>query len=92
MINGNVYRDLLQLHVSPKLENLQPNVLFRRTMFHIAVLVLHEDYLIKCSPNIWRPLWTSGKVSALGPEGSRFETRFYNRSALYGACCALNHT
>ncbi|GBL67784.1 hypothetical protein AVEN_4918-1, partial [Araneus ventricosus] len=24
-----------------------------------------------------RPRWPSGKVSALGPEGSRFETRFH---------------
>ncbi|GBO12976.1 hypothetical protein AVEN_171124-1, partial [Araneus ventricosus] len=33
-----------------------------------------------------RPRWPSGKVSALGPEGSRFETRF----AVYGSCCTLN--
>ncbi|GBO22457.1 hypothetical protein AVEN_274724-1, partial [Araneus ventricosus] len=38
------------------------------------------------------PRWPSGKVSALGPEGSRFETRFRRRSAVYGACCTLNHT
>ncbi|GBL75038.1 hypothetical protein AVEN_243828-1 [Araneus ventricosus] len=37
-----------------------------------------------------RPRWPSGKVSALGPEGSRFETRFHCRSAAYGACCTLN--
>ncbi|GBO32457.1 hypothetical protein AVEN_274027-1 [Araneus ventricosus] len=38
------------------------------------------------------PRLPSGKVSALGPEGSRFETRFHRRSAVYGACCTLHHT
>ncbi|GBM55794.1 hypothetical protein AVEN_109237-1 [Araneus ventricosus] len=33
----------------------------------------------------------SGKVAGLGPEGSRFETRFHRRSVLYWACCTLNH-
>ncbi|GBM72304.1 hypothetical protein AVEN_81899-1 [Araneus ventricosus] len=35
--------------------------------------------------------WPSGKVSALGPEGSRLETRFHGRSVVYGACYTLNH-
>ncbi|GBN04325.1 hypothetical protein AVEN_233642-1 [Araneus ventricosus] len=39
-----------------------------------------------------RPWWPIGKVSALGPEGSRFETRFRRRSTVYGACFTLNHT
>ncbi|GBM90573.1 hypothetical protein AVEN_153978-1 [Araneus ventricosus] len=38
-----------------------------------------------------RPRWPSGEISALGPEGSRFETRFHRRSTVYGACCTLNH-
>ncbi|GBN10312.1 hypothetical protein AVEN_191447-1 [Araneus ventricosus] len=40
--------------------------------------------------NFLGPRWPSGKVSALGPEGSRFETRFHRRSAVYGARCTLN--
>ncbi|GBN81278.1 hypothetical protein AVEN_200125-1 [Araneus ventricosus] len=32
-----------------------------------------------------RPRWPSGKVSASGPESSRFETRFHRRSTVYGA-------
>ncbi|GBO40285.1 hypothetical protein AVEN_6250-1 [Araneus ventricosus] len=39
-----------------------------------------------------RPQWPSGKVSTSGPEDRRFETRFPRRSAVYGACCTLNHT
>ncbi|GBM61983.1 hypothetical protein AVEN_201300-1 [Araneus ventricosus] len=38
------------------------------------------------------PRWPSGKVPALGPEGSWFETRFHRRYAVYGARCTLNHT
>ncbi|GBM20848.1 hypothetical protein AVEN_224099-1 [Araneus ventricosus] len=33
--------------------------------------------------------WPSGKVSALGTEGSRFETRFHRRSAVYWAYSKL---
>ncbi|GBM26861.1 hypothetical protein AVEN_266295-1 [Araneus ventricosus] len=37
-----------------------------------------------------RPRWPSGKVSALGPEGSRFETRFHRRwSLLHAKSCAM---
>ncbi|GBN60973.1 hypothetical protein AVEN_256435-1 [Araneus ventricosus] len=43
-------------------------------------------------PKKSRPLLPSGKVSALGPDGSRFKTRFHRRSVVYGACCTLNHT
>ncbi|GBL90365.1 hypothetical protein AVEN_178811-1 [Araneus ventricosus] len=28
---------------------------------------------------------------ALGPEDSRFKTRLHKNSAIYGACCTLNH-
>ncbi|GBM42871.1 hypothetical protein AVEN_245698-1 [Araneus ventricosus] len=36
--------------------------------------------------------WPSGRVSALGPEGSRFKTQFPPKFGVYGACCKLNHT
>ncbi|GBL97530.1 hypothetical protein AVEN_162984-1 [Araneus ventricosus] len=36
--------------------------------------------------------WSCGKVSAIEPEGSRFETRFYRISVVYWDCCTLNHT
>ncbi|GBM20526.1 Uncharacterized protein ZK1073.1 [Araneus ventricosus] len=39
-----------------------------------------------------RPRWPSGKVSAQGLEGSKFETRLHCRSVVYGACCTPNHT
>ncbi|GBL72705.1 hypothetical protein AVEN_127942-1 [Araneus ventricosus] len=35
-----------------------------------------------------RSRWPSGKVSPLRPEGSRIETRFLRRSAVYGTCCS----
>ncbi|GBM99737.1 hypothetical protein AVEN_237664-1 [Araneus ventricosus] len=43
-------------------------------------------------PKFEGPWWFSGRVSALGPEDSRPESRFHRRSAVHGACCTLNHT
>ncbi|GBO04301.1 hypothetical protein AVEN_178940-1 [Araneus ventricosus] len=37
-------------------------------------------------------LATAREEEALGPEGFRFETRFHQKPAVYGASCTLNHT
>ncbi|GBM48326.1 hypothetical protein AVEN_106526-1 [Araneus ventricosus] len=39
-----------------------------------------------------RPRWPNGRVTALGTEGSRLETRFHRRSLVYEACCTPNRT
>ncbi|GBM16168.1 hypothetical protein AVEN_12237-1, partial [Araneus ventricosus] len=41
--------------------------------------------------NSVRPRWPSGMFSALGPHGSKLETRFHGRSVVYWTCCTLNH-